>query len=95
MPQTETICDHDLLIELRTEMRGVRSDIQDLTQGVSSRLLNLESNAVSRFQFDDHEKRLREVERTADNLATIVKFGGSIAVALLGLAEVLLNIFFR
>ena len=42
--------DHDLLIELRTEMRGVRDDIQKLTDGTAK-------------QIADHELRLRFVEK--------------------------------
>ena len=41
--------DHDLLIELRTEMRGVRGDIKDIKDGTASKL-------------DDHEQRLRNLE---------------------------------
>jgi hypothetical protein len=98
----DTLNDHDLLIELRTEMRGVRSDIQDMRTGLNARVLNLESNAVSKIQFDDHEERLRQVEREtdqlgtlADQLGTLIKFGGAIGLAILGLGEVLLQVFFR
>jgi len=43
--------DHDLLIELRVEMRGVRDDIQKLTDGTSGTL-------------SDHERRIRSLEDT-------------------------------
>jgi hypothetical protein len=58
----ETTPDHDLLVELRTEMRGVRSDIQDMRTSLAARVLNLESNSVSKVQFDDHEHRMRLLE---------------------------------
>ena len=35
--------DHDLLIELRTEMRGVREDIQELNSGTAAKLTDLET----------------------------------------------------
>lgn len=74
--------DRDLLIELRTEMSAVREDIKSLNSGVSARLLNLESNSVSKIeiksQFDDHENRLRFIERymwLAIGALGIIEFG--------------------
>jgi hypothetical protein len=55
--------DRDLLIELRTQMSGVRDDIKDLKDGFSSRLSNLEQNMVSKIVVEDHETRLRFIER--------------------------------
>ena len=55
--------DHDLLIELRTEMRGVREDIQNLTNGTTTRLSSLENDHVSRKERDDLENRMRFVEK--------------------------------
>lgn len=51
--------DRDLLIELRTEMQAIRSDLADMKGNYTARILNLESNSVSKIQFDDHEKRIR------------------------------------
>lgn len=42
--------DHDLLIELRTEVRGMRGDIKDLSDN-------------STLKIADHEVRLRRVEQ--------------------------------
>jgi hypothetical protein len=42
--------DHDLLVELRTEMRGVREDIKGLSEGTSEKI-------------SDHETRLRALEK--------------------------------
>lgn len=39
--------DHDLLIELRTEMRGVREDIKDMKDNTSQRLNSLEMEVES------------------------------------------------
>lgn len=55
--------DHDLLIELRTEMRGVRDDIQKLTDGTAQRLNTLENDHVSRKEYEDHETRIRFIEK--------------------------------
>jgi hypothetical protein len=78
----DTTNDHDLLIELRTEMRGVRSDIQDLNSGVSKRL-------------DDHEIRLRTNEGAVIKLATSVKTWGSVGLVALGSLEIVLRVFLK
>ncbi len=41
--------DHDLLITLHSEVRGLRKDIKDLTDGSATKL-------------DDHEGRIRRLE---------------------------------
>lgn len=50
----------DLLIELRTEMKGVRGDIQELTDGSNARL-------------GDHEARIRGVEEDVRTSKTKVR----------------------
>lgn len=64
MPQSN---DHDLLIELRTEMRGIRADIKDIKEGTTARLAALENGKQDKGEADktqnDFEKRLRFVER--------------------------------
>lgn len=55
-------------------MLGVRADLQDLKGNWTSRLLNLEGNAVSKIQLEstedrfkrqagDHEDRIRKMEK--------------------------------
>jgi hypothetical protein len=51
--------DRDLLIELRTEMSSARGDIaaarieiKEINTGITARLLNLESNAVSKIELE-------------------------------------------
>jgi hypothetical protein len=81
--------DHDLLIELRTEMRGVRDDIKRFNDDTKLQLgalqgKKLEKDEFSRFLIedaksnDDHERRLRFLERwfwTAWGAVTFVEFG--------------------
>lgn len=50
MPDRRQNSDHDLLIELRTEMQGVRRDIKELTDGTAGKLA-------------DHELRIRFIEK--------------------------------
>jgi hypothetical protein len=62
MPDRRQNNDHDLLVELRTEMKAVRADIKDLKDGTQARLSSLESDRVTQEEHKDHENRLRKVE---------------------------------
>ena len=44
--------DHDLLIELRTEMRGVREDIGDLKTNVTARVTSLETDRITQNEIE-------------------------------------------
>jgi len=65
--------DHDVLIELRTEMRGVRADIKDIKEDTAHRVSLLEDNKIDKREVekmlvegnkvhDDHERRIRKLE---------------------------------
>jgi hypothetical protein len=62
--------DHDLLIELRTEMQGIRKDIKDLKDGTTERISKLENDKTDKKEFDelytkvntDIETRVRSLE---------------------------------
>ena len=58
---TQYKTDHDLLIELRTEMRGMREDVIEIKTGSAARLASLEADRVSR-------KRIEDVEEDIENL---------------------------
>ena len=62
--------DHDLLIELRTEMQGLREDVRDLSSNTKARITTLEMTKVDKEIFDDHleassdhERRIRILEK--------------------------------
>lgn len=66
--------DRDLLVELRTEMSGVRQDIKELKDNLSARILLVETakhdkdDALARIKEEDalhvdYEKRIRNLER--------------------------------
>lgn len=70
-PQTATWNreDRDLLIELRTEMSSTRGDIaaarleiKEINTGIAGRLLNLESNAVSKIEIDEIRSDIESLE---------------------------------
>jgi hypothetical protein len=54
--------DRDLLVELRTRLVNVEAGVGEMKTGVTSRLLNLEGNSITKVEFDDHEQRLRALE---------------------------------
>jgi hypothetical protein len=63
MPDRRQNTDHDLLVELRTEMKAVREDIRELRDGTAARLSSLEADRVTQKEFMDHEDRIRFIER--------------------------------
>jgi hypothetical protein len=74
MEEPKTISpDHDLLIELRTEMRGLRDDFKESANLVTGQISALQTGKVDKDDFnrfiisyekskDDHERRLRSTE---------------------------------
>lgn len=65
--------DHDLLIELRTEMRGLRDDFKESANLVTGQISALQTGKVDKDDFnrfivgyektkDDHERRIRSTE---------------------------------
>jgi hypothetical protein len=78
---TATQTDHDLLIELRTEMRGMRIDIKNIADGTSLKMA-------------DHETRIRTLEAEAITYSTdrvsatvYTRIGGTILIFMVGVAE--------
>ena len=77
--------DHDLLIELRAEMRAVRADIKELKDGMA-------------LTIKDHETRIRYLEETittteaskrgSDNATRI---WGTVLIFAVGIAEFILT----
>ena len=64
--------DHDLLIELKTKMDGLKEDIKGLKEGTSVKI-------------EDHEKRLGRLEKTNAFLRTMLTVGTSLLVAIWGI----------
>ena len=64
--------DHDLLVELRTEMRAVRNDLKDIKEGTSKDIADLKKDKADRVEVDklqkvideDIEKRMQAVENS-------------------------------
>lgn len=84
----ETVNDHDLLIELKTEFKGMRADIQALTD-------------TTKDTISDHEMRIRSLEISVTTVATekkeserFTRTGGAILIFLVGIVEFLISHFF-
>lgn len=75
--------DHDILIELRTEMKGMRGDLKDMKNGTEKML-------------SDHEGRLRSLEKSADiltgKIVIISAFAGIIIVIIAAWIQKMLNL---
>lgn len=65
--------DRDLLVELRTQMTGIvneisaaRAEIKEINTGITARLLNLESNSLSKIEvnpkLDEYDERITSLE---------------------------------
>lgn len=78
----EIVKDHDLLIELRTEFKGMRDDIKELKDNLVSRVSTLEQSKVDNDIAQDHEGRIRRLE-----------YALAISVGAFGLFEILLRFY--
>jgi signal-transduction protein with cAMP-binding, CBS, and nucleotidyltransferase domain len=50
--------DHDLLIELRTEMQNVRADIKDLKDGTAFRISTLEKDKADKKDVEELQSKI-------------------------------------
>lgn len=64
--------DHDLLIELKTRMEGLRDDIKALSDGTTTKIAN-------------HETRLNALEESKTRQTVLLSIGISVLVILVGL----------
>lgn len=97
--------DRDLLVELRTnmativkQMTSMDTTMKEINAGYSSRLLALESNAVSRIEFDLLEGRTEGLEKREAAQQAIIKAwviigGGAWSVALIVVSVFIANHF--
>lgn len=78
--------DHDLLITLHEQVKGVRGDIRELGSNLVPRIIDLEKGKVDHKDFDmvksDFEHRLKWLERIA--------YGG---IGILGFIEMYFRLF--
>lgn len=85
--------DHDLLIELRTEMQNVRNDIKELKDNTANRIVNLEKDKADRQVVDglqktvneNHEVRIRKLEDSRSIYLTSMIIYNAVGVVMIGL----------
>ena len=73
--------DHDLLIEMRTQLKRLSEDIGELKNGTSKRIEDLECDKANKKEFEDlakevyvtKEERIRKLENKTANYA--ITFG--------------------
>ena len=74
--------DHDLLVELRTEFRGMRGDIKDLKDGTATRLAALEKKTEDLESYKASKKDLEKTNEQVDRMNTRqnIMVGGLIVI---------------
>lgn len=48
--------DHDLLIELRTEMKGIRAELKEMRENTIKRLETVENQMIDKNDLEEHKK---------------------------------------
>lgn len=62
--------DHDLLVELRTEFRGMRTDIKELKDGTAARLSSLEKKTEDLEAYKASKDDLAKTDSRLDRVRT-------------------------
>lgn len=70
--QNQRTADHDILIELKTRMEDLKTDIKELKDGTAAKI-------------SDHETRINELESTKTRHTVMLSLGGVILLILAGL----------
>ena len=67
--------DHDLLIELRTEMRGLREDFKSMADDTKERIVSLENNKLNKDTFATFTMQYEKDKTTMQNsLSYLTKY---------------------
>jgi hypothetical protein len=61
-PSSQSKIDHDLLIEIKTEVGFIRTEVKDLKENFAGRINILETGKTAIGTTEDHEKRIRQLE---------------------------------
>jgi hypothetical protein len=76
--------DHDLLIEVNTKLDRVILDVKELNNNTNQRVTDLEHHKADRTEIEDHEVRLRRLERY-----------GAMAIGGMTLLQIGLQLYFK
>lgn len=95
--------DHDILIEVRTQVKDMRSDMRDMQTNILSRMKTVEDNKLEKSEFskfidntnkvhEDHEKRIRNIETSITELVTSNKIAIRQWTVIMGVVSMLVSI---
>lgn len=95
--------DRDLLIELKTRMEGLESQIKDLNNNIVNRVTALENGKLDRGEatrmltdaieiHNGYEVRIRSVEKSISETMVSFRVWGTVAVVGLGILQFLIPV---
>lgn len=95
--------DHDILIEVRTQVKDMRSDMRDMQNNLVGRMKACEDNKMEKTEFtkfienttkvhEDHEKRIRTLETSITELVTQNKIAIRQWTVVMGVVSMLVSI---
>lgn len=58
---------------MRSDLAGARIEIKEINTGITARLLNLESNAVNKIQYNQLEDQVDKIRSIVDNYLSQLK----------------------
>jgi hypothetical protein len=93
--------DHDLLIELKTEVQNIRNDIKELKTGTTERIVQLEKDKADRAEVEalqvkvskDIDIRVRNLEDWKTKRTEQIRDDGKYYAFIIGLGLLILGIF--
>lgn len=77
--------DHDIIIELRTTLKGIQATLERIEGGFTQRISVLENCKADKKDVEELYKRLSMVEGYKNIYVTMTAIAGVIGVALMGL----------
>ena len=90
-PDQLTTTDHDLLVELRVEMKGLRTDVKALTDDTKERLTRLEESKIDKDTFIDHTKDTDKKHQDYETRLRFLERYAWGAIAIIGLVNIALG----
>lgn len=95
--------DHDILIEVRTQVKDMRSDMKELHTGIMQRMDAVERGKLDKTEAErlsvaadlirkDHEERIRRVETACTEMSTTSKVQIRTWTVIMGVVSMLVSI---
>jgi len=84
-PAKKEECDHDLLIELKTLIGRIGTDISEFKNTLEMKANQKELDELSESVYTDREKRLRHLENTTAAIWVAISIYTAINLSMIGL----------